>query len=379
MSCGGNSVFGNQSQFIKIQGNDIIAVEGVNTVERLIGSDIRIPYKQLLKSRIILKPGQVNYLLNHLGLGDNSTFLIIKATYNSSSVNEEDNYIIWNYYDDFLRLFPMDQLMILTGNSTNRIKQIYLTNPNTKYAVILDVMVASIDDTYSFYTDTINQVGLSFTNLTYQSIETHVINESIVVLDNNVPQNPLAYIILSNINSIERVGKLLLIDDISVGRLYLDFDTEYDSRQANSILNYILNTEDVVIQYLTQSTDDISPNVYFYSNVGNTQSGYTISAYGLTNTPVDTTMGNTFSTELDISYFNGTISKLDIINNLISRVYDNRDGTMSLTSSSITLYDYNGVTKQNIISTGTYSFKFNISDIAENSISSDIQFNIYVI
>jgi hypothetical protein len=30
---------------------------------------------------IILKPGQVNYLLNHLGLGDNATFLAIKAVY----------------------------------------------------------------------------------------------------------------------------------------------------------------------------------------------------------------------------------------------------------------------------------------------------------
>ena len=77
MSCGNSSVFGNQSQYIKFQNSDIVAIEGVNTVERLIGGDIRIPYKQLLKSRIILKAGQVNYLLNHLGIGDNATFLVI--------------------------------------------------------------------------------------------------------------------------------------------------------------------------------------------------------------------------------------------------------------------------------------------------------------
>ena len=161
---------GNQSQYIKFQGSDIIAVEGVNTVERLIASDLRIPYKQLLKSRVILTAGKTNYLFNFLGMGDNATFIAIKATYNSASVNEEDNYILWNYYDDFSNQYPMDQFMMLTGNSTHRIKQLYLHNPNIKYAVTLDVMVASIDDTYSFFPDTVNQTATTFTDLLYTYI-----------------------------------------------------------------------------------------------------------------------------------------------------------------------------------------------------------------
>jgi len=63
VGCSGN-LFGNRSQFIKTNGGDFIAVEASNTRERLILSDLRIPYKQILKSRVILKTGQTNYLLN---------------------------------------------------------------------------------------------------------------------------------------------------------------------------------------------------------------------------------------------------------------------------------------------------------------------------
>ena len=130
IGCPGTSIFGNKSQYIKLQNSDFVAIEGANTIERLIGSDIRIPYRQILKSRVILKAGQANYLLNHLGLGDNATFLAIKATYNSASVNEEDNYVDYYYYNDLATRFSFNQLMVLTGNSGNRIQQLYLTNPN---------------------------------------------------------------------------------------------------------------------------------------------------------------------------------------------------------------------------------------------------------
>ena len=79
MSCpgGGSSLFGNQSQYIKTNGGDLVATDGSSTRERQVLADLRIPYKQILKSRVILKAGQTNYLLNHLGLGDNATFISI--------------------------------------------------------------------------------------------------------------------------------------------------------------------------------------------------------------------------------------------------------------------------------------------------------------
>ena len=60
----GASLFGNGFNYIKVGNGEIVAVEGSNTRETLPLSDLRMPYKQLLKSRIVLKPGQTNYLLN---------------------------------------------------------------------------------------------------------------------------------------------------------------------------------------------------------------------------------------------------------------------------------------------------------------------------
>jgi hypothetical protein len=95
----GSSLFGPSSQYIKTNAGDFIATEGSNIRERLMLSDLRIPYKQILKSRIILKKGQTNYLLNHLGLGDNATFLSIKAIYDTKSIIETDNYVQYSYYN----------------------------------------------------------------------------------------------------------------------------------------------------------------------------------------------------------------------------------------------------------------------------------------
>lgn len=367
MSCG-DSLFGPGSQYIKTNNGDFIAIQGSDTVERLMLSDLRIPYKQLLKSKIILKPGQVNYLLNHLGLGDNATFLAMKVTYDSKSVIEDDNHIIWNFYDDSTKLYNIGQLMILTGNSTNKIKQIYLTNPNTKYPVTIDVMAAVIDDEYSVFQESISQIGTSFTHLTLSSIETYVPGTSIVILSNDIPNRPLSYISISDINSMERGGRVLVIENTVLGEMLLYFETEYDAQQSHSVLNYITQNSSAIIQELAPDIDP--PIIYFYSNVGNTPSGSSISLYGSTQSPVNTSMGYTFSTTIELG-LSGTISSSDIVNLMIGSASDNRDGSINIVGSNLNLDD--------ITSTGTYSFTFSVSDIAGNSISSNINVNLYII
>ena len=67
MGCaiGQSTLFGTQNnKYLKFLNSDLIAVDGPNTVERQLLGSIRFPYTQLLKGRIVLKPGQVNYLLN---------------------------------------------------------------------------------------------------------------------------------------------------------------------------------------------------------------------------------------------------------------------------------------------------------------------------
>jgi len=361
--CSGQSVFGNRNQFIKFQNSDIVAIEGVNTVERLLGGDIRIPYKQVLKSRIILKSGQVNYLLNFLGMGDNATFLVIKATYNTSSVNEEDNYVLWNYYDNFTEKYPLGKIMILTGNSTNRIKQLYLTNPSSKYEVVLDIMVASLDDTYNFFPDTVNQSATTFTGLSWTDIVSYVIGQSIYIQD--LDQNPLIYINISNINSVTRSSNVVTLDDDTLGTILLVFTDESNASQAHSSLSYLLGNSTATLP-LTEDTQP--PVVYFYQWIDNNSSNEYISFNGATGSAFDTTYGFTFSTSLSLSTFGPTISKNNLITYLIDYCQDTRDGMITVTESNILIYNNSNSSITSITASGTYSIKFNLTDLALNNL-----------
>ena len=373
MGCaiGQSTLFGtNDNNYLKFQGSDLIAVEGPNTVERQLLGSLRFPYKQLLKGRVILKPGQVNYLLNHLGLGDNATLVSISAKYDVKSKIEEDNYILWSFYDDLTNTHPMAQYMMLTGNSSNRVKQLYLTNPNDTYSVILDVMVANIDDTYNFFNDVINQSGTSFVNLELGSITTYVTGESIVINDSN--SKPLIYILLNNIETIEISGQILTIDDSSMGKIFLHFKTVGDAKQANSLLNYVLENPNIDIDSLDPLADLIPPVVYWLSTVGASSSTAYIDFNGATDSvPYGTTYGNTFSTTISFGSYatNSQISKLSLIDLLIDYADDNRDGLITLYTQSIVLTGTAGSSVDSVVGEGTYSLTFDLSDIAGNNLS----------
>ncbi len=366
VGCSAN-LFGTRSQFIKTNGGDFVAVDGSGVRERLILSDLRIPYKQILKSRVILKVGQANYLLNHLGLGDNATFLCIKAVYDSKSVIEADNYINWSYYDDLTRINHFADMMVLTGNSSNRVPQLYLTNPSTKYPVYLDVMVGVIDDTYSIFTDTLNQTGTSFVGLEYTDIHSHVVGSSIVINDKSSPVRPLIYINISDINSIQISGKILILDDSSKGSVFLEFLTQTDAYQAHSLINYVLENPNVDIDSLNPVIDNLDPVLYFYDTAG--AGGDYISLDGATyGVPYDTNDGLTFSTSISLSTYgtsSGYIDKSQLIYLLVDYIQDNRDGYMYMMPSNLIISGTAGSIDK-ILNTGTYSLTFDFSDIAHN-------------
>ena len=120
--------------------------------------------------------------------------------------------------------------------------------------------------------------------------------------------------------------------------------------------------------------DIIDPILYFYSYVGNTASGYTISSYLTSSLPAYaggatySNMGYTFSTSISLSIYgtNSVIDKDVLSTLLIDYIQDDRDGTMSITTSNITLLGTNSTEVSSITSTGTYSMIFDFSDIAQN-------------
>jgi hypothetical protein len=370
------SLFGNTSQYIKVGNGEFIAVEGSSIFDRLNVSDLRMPYKQLLKGRVILKPGQVNYLLNHLGLGDNATFLAIKSTYNQKSSIEEDNYISYSFYDNPVSVLNFAQMLVLTGNSTNRIPQIYLNNPNTKWRVTLDVMVGVIDDNYSFFNDDLNQNATSFTGLEWTDIKTFVVGESIVVWDKSQPKKALIYFGLPYINSISLNGTFLVIDDESFGTVFLNFVDEFNANQANSIINYVLENPDTDIDSLFE--EDIKPpTIYWNSDV---DGNFLINYSGLTSSSGFDTYsdGLTYSVEIPLSLgLSGVLTKGIIRDLTIKEILDNRDGPMNLEESQMKIIGAMGEVNS-IFSTGTYSLTFNYSDLANNNLDG-VNLNIIVI
>lgn len=371
-----SSAFGGNNNYIKVGNDSFLAIDGSSILNKLMLSDLRIPYKQVQSSRIILKPGQVNYFLNHMAFGDNLTFLAIKATYDSKSIYEEDNYVNWSYYDDMTKTNVFSHLMVLTGNTTNRIKQMYLTNPNPDYSVTLDLMVAILDDNYSFFNNTLDQQGTTFVNLDASDIKTHIVGESIVIYDKSDTPRPLIYLTLDTIESINRTGSILSLDDTTLGAVFLHFNTESEAAQAHSLLSYVLSNPSVNINALSPLYDNSSPVIYFYSQVG-TNADYILFNGSSASVPYDTTDGVTFSTNITLDDY-AELNPYVLSQILIDDIVDNRDGTMSATGSTITIKDNSGQEYDVISATGSYVLEFNVSDLALNNLN-DIIFNLNII
>ena len=366
-----SSLFGNTSQYIKVGNGEFVAIEGSNTFDRLTVSDSRMPYKQLLKGRVILKTGQVNYLLNHLGLGDNATFLAIKATYDGKSVIEEDNYVTYSYYDNPVQILSFAQMLVLTGNSTNRVPQLYLNNPSTKYRVILDIMVGVIDENYSFFNDDLNQNATSFTGLEWTDIKSFVVGESVVIYDKSNPKKALIYFGLPYINSISLNGTFLIIDDESYGTVFLNFIDEYNANQANSLINYVLEHPDIDIDSLIS---DSNPPIIFWNPTAGASGSYIFNySGGTSSTGFNTgTHGSTYSATIPLSVGTSSIIYKDKLRDLvIDYISDNRDGVMDIMDSQMIITGTMGEVNS-ISSFGTYSLTFEYRDLAYNNLDNVI-------
>lgn len=380
MSCGnGSSLWGNtNNSYIKFQGNDVVAISGANTDERLILGDLRFPYKQIIKGRVQLKAGQINYLMNHLGLGDNATFLMMTARYNEKSVIPEDNYVQYSYYNDASRMYTFAQALLLTGNVGQRVPQLYLSNPNATYSVSIDVMVAVVDDVYSFFPDD-SQTGVNVYNLEYTDILTFTVDKTLAIMGPN--DTAVLYIDITDISTIERSEKILIIDQTSIGKVYLNFVSEYDALQSLSLLNWVMELTGRVIGVNSPGADDFRPVISFtdYVYLGLTGSTYS------SPTTVD---GNEFNATLTLTDYNAsTITKTDLFSGTYSLIlsvvdYDNRgltaggltaanyrDGVMGIDTGSIIIKNDTNTTITSIGATGSYQLNFNISDIAGNNLS----------
>lgn len=236
--CSTNRFFGPVQTHIKMYQGSFVAVEGPNMTHKMNTlPNMKFPYQQILSARITLRAGQTNYLLNHLGLGDNATFLAITALYDEKSKFESDNYIQYSYFSNKNRLHSFAQMLVLTGNSENRIEQLYLHNPNQNSVVVLEVMVAIIDEYYNFFsqngTDSGAQTNI-FSDLVASDIALWDADDSVMVIKNNFNQ-PMAYLNISDLSTISLADsddKTMIISDTADGTIILIFKTAQDAQEV---------------------------------------------------------------------------------------------------------------------------------------------------
>jgi len=388
-----NSAFG-ADKYIKFGNGNACAVEGPTQVFCTGLGGIRFPYAQAISSKIILKPGQKDYVLNHLGLGDNVTFLMIKSNFDPKSMDEEQNYIVYTYSNDVNKTeFTFAQMLLLSGNSTHRIPQLILCNPNTKHPVQLEVMVAIIDDEDSFFDSSngpASELGVDVLLppegcLEHTNIITWIVSETIAIT--NDEGQPISFIQIEDINELRRDSNVVFIDDKSVGKIALNFCDEYNAIQGLSVLSWQTENPDKIIQDELgepTDTDDIKPTIYFTENVNLLGSPVpapvpapipAIECEGYNSDEGDDFLANSIS----LADYGGIISKTDLMDYIICEIYDGRDGVMELDLHQFIIEDIGDNNFLSIVNPATYIITFSLEDIATNALSPDLNVVIEII
>ena len=371
-----NRFFGPIQTHIKMYQGSFVAVEGVNMTHKMSTlPSIRFPYQQVMTGRITLRAGQTNYLLNHLGLGDNATFLAITAQYDDKSKFESDNYIQYSYFSNKSKLFTFSHMLVLTGNSENRIEQLYLHNPNQNAAVVIEVMVGVIDEYYDYFTQNDSSTSdstLTFNDLKHTDLSLWDNDDSVMVIKNDFNQ-PIAYLNLGDINSVSQDGKIVTISESSIGQSLLIFETEYDATQGRvKITQWIDNYNNDIT---TPPVDNFEPIITFTNNIIDDNIGASGSI-----TSVDGDRSFVGATGVSLSDYSGTITKASLNTLIISNVQDYQSNSITVSpNTNLIIRTETGSTVNDIQVIGEYYIYFDISDTIGNKVDSSVNVKINVV
>lgn len=209
--------------------------------------------------------------------------------------------------------------------------------------------------------------NISFKDLTFNSIRTHIAGESLVINDNSTNPNPLIYLSISTIESIQMVSDLKLnIIDTRFDPISLEFITKSDCDQAYSILNYLLQNPllDINSIGLDNTPPEIFFNEYFY--------GEPITLNSTSGTgPFSSSNGENFIIDIKLESFEGPfpLIKSDITDGLIYNIVDNRDNDILISEEYIVIYRdiiSSDTEVDSITEPGAYIVSIYVQDLVQN-------------
>ena len=355
-----NKLLAPTSRVIRPYQCSFVATEGPNILGKLNMSGVEIPYESQFTTRIVLNPGAVKQPLLYGFLGTSVTFILLKFTYDETNPLceiEEEQYVTYYFEDQPSIKRHANKLLLLTGNSTNRIPQLFLDNPSP-VKVIVEALVANLQQP-DIKLDDVNFVtigNLYYNNIISDITSSHICYESgstqlqIINMD-GITQLYLDYVDILTIEP-QYITNELKITTISDTTIILGFLSPFDMYQALSRISWVM--KDSTKRYLTSShpsVDTVPPVVELYPDI----------------TPIapDTYV---------YPYVSGTtVYPEDIINYFIKSIEDERDGEIPLDAVNIVVRRYGQIEPlTGITSIGVYSVIMNVSDIANNQTTLNI-------
>ena len=357
--------FYNSQKIIKPYECAMIVVEGPQLKGKLNLEGLEFTWENFNLAQMVLNPQSVDQPLLYGFLGNNITFLQVIAKYVPKDPMwsiETEQYIEYYFSDDPTKVRTMGQMLLLTGNSTKRIPQIYFNNPSTSNKVYLEILMANLSQDSLTNPDQFKSNSF-FSGLYYNSIISDSINYIIPTSTGStelriidIDDNSLIYIPYSNIRTIEKVDSLsLLIGLDTEEKVKLQFLSEFNTNQANSRINWVLNNQRNRTLTKTVPNIDTTPPVFSWNDV------LTGSTTGITNSS-----GSTVTT-LYMLPSGTTYSQTMLKEIFISGITDNVDGVKSIYDSNVELHIYNDlVPVSGITDIGTYTAIFGVSDLAGN-------------
>lgn len=332
-----NSIFQTTNKLIKVGNDKIKVINGANTLADLPLCGIKIDYEQYQRISVQIPKGETDFLLSFPMLGLNTTFITIVPTYKSKDPSL--NYLRWKFQASSEAKLSMTSILVLTGTVANPVQNLLIDNPNSDCIVQLEILVSAMDN--DFIAD--NESFLYLDNLTFDKIHTYnETNTEILAFFNQYNElvSTVDVVDVVNVNRIYGENRIV-IDEASENNIVLDFISDYDTKQALSAINWLLN--DSQNRFLPQNADIISPVITYTTSV-------------ITN-----------NLTLDIALYPGNIiTKQDFINAAISSVSDARDGSIVTQPQYITILD-NMTEISSITNDGNYTINISINDIAGNN------------
>lgn len=355
-----NKMLQNTSRVIKPYNCSFIATEGPNILGKIDLAGVESLYETQFTSRLLLNPNAQGQPLLYGFLGNDVTFLLLKITYDSANpycLIEENEYIEYYFGNDTTNIKYISKLMLLTGNSTKRIPQIYLNNP-TDFTVVIDVMVGNLSQP-DINSSNLNPNNIIMKGLYHNNIISDVIYNATTGNDGSTQFAILDYegniSLYLNYNEIETLqidenNNQLVIQTKSDSVIYLEFLSRFEMYQANSRMLWVI--DDSLNRKITTelpSVDSLPPTITMSVGVDPIIDYiYTISV---------TTNNNIF-----------TVLPQNIIDYFILSVYDDVDGEISKNNLNIQIRKYGellNLTK--IEEEGGYDILLSIMDNANNT------------